>query len=473
MSKALALHAEISFDALDAVTGGLSLQAPAGGSIRESTSNYSWWGMNYQQTTREAVDANGNVVGTEVTRPGSVWSDQTTHTNEGTQTTYSTGGSVGDDQRGASFGASFSTHHDADGRFSGVSADANAEAHANGTPIGDLSANGTAHGNVSWDDRGNLSAEGQAKGEVNAVDPNTGFGLSFRGDAEASGHLGERGVDWNANAGVTGAVTHNGEDQVALRLGEVGTSGHFGYDQNGDLSAGTTFRGGVLGERASVDVNGTLHENGDISASATGHYSVGTEAGRYQAGFEGQLGGNATLHNDGSVDLGANAGFNAHAQAGNVSVNGEGNVGGTAHFAPDGTYQGADLEGNAAANFNAPNFSAGVNANGQASFDENGNLTGAQGEAGANANVFGQEFSAQTSGQYDPNANQQYQQPDASQYQQDYQPEQQQQEYQPDQQQQEYQTSSNDSYDNSSSYDTSSNDQSYDTSSSSDDSAYA
>ena len=390
---------------LDAVVGGVALQTPAGGAIRESSSNYKWWGMTYQQTTREAVDEGGNVVGTEVNRPGSAWSDSTTNTGEGSSTTYSTGTSVGNSQTGAGFNASLTSNHDAQGSFTGVNAHADGEAHANGTALGDLSARGNADGNASEDARGNLELDGKAQGSVSAVDPETGYGVELRGEANGHGSLDEKGLAWKADASATGAITQHGEDVAALRLGEVGTSGHIGADENGDWSASGTLRGGALGQRVTVDGSGTYRADGTLEGSATANYSAGIE-GRYNAGFEGSAGVNGTLRPDGSFDAGATANGNGHAQLGDVRLNGEANLGGTAHFGDDGTYQGADVTGGARGEVSGPGYSGSLSGNGTAHFDQENKFTGAEYEERAGASLGGEQvLDYSTSGTYTPQNN--------------------------------------------------------------------
>ena len=100
-----------------------------------------------------------------------------------------------------------------------------------------------------------------------------------------------------------------------MRVGEVGTSGHVGYDENGDLSGSVSGHAGALGERGSFEVGGTYHQDGTVDAygNVSGH--AGTEGGLYGAGVDGTVGVSGTYHPDGSIDAGVNGSASAHVDA--------------------------------------------------------------------------------------------------------------------------------------------------------------
>lgn len=313
---------ELDLEALEAVSGGLAM--PQGGSVAERQTPYTWWGMHYTQTERTAYDAQGNAVGSEVVRPGSVWSDRTeTRADGSTHTTYDAGGN--------GLAGQLSTSHDAQGNFTGAGFDARAN-----VGVGDFSLTGNLRGGVEVgrDAAGLPTALGlNGHADVGVTHDPTGLGVRLGADANAGSQLSYNdqgqltGFSGNASVAVPLDATYNGERLAGLNLVGAHAGIHGEQNENGGFNLGADAGRTILG----TSVNGEAHlATGDgLSFGGSADYNrqvlgpYGARAGA-SAGFEGNVGG----ENPG-FEAGANAQASvlgvplAHADA-NLSVNGDG-----------------------------------------------------------------------------------------------------------------------------------------------------
>jgi hypothetical protein len=285
---------ELDPAALDAVQGGIAV--PTGGTVRTTESQYTWFGMTYTQQHRTAYDADGNVVGTELYRPGSVWSDTTTTNGSGTRTTYDTGGN--------GLAAQFSTQHDPDGRFTGAGFDARAN-----VTVGDFNLTGNLRGNVELgrDQDGNLrSGAIGAHADAGIAHEPTGLGVRLSGDAslagnvvrDSEGNIMGAGVRVDAQAPLD--LTYQGDRVVGVNL--LGVHG----DAQGRVNEDGGFDGSVAGNftrlGTSIGADGCVHTDGnntlfganaDYQRQLLGPY--GAQA-RTSSGFDASLGDNPELN---------------------------------------------------------------------------------------------------------------------------------------------------------------------------------
>lgn len=320
-SRVAEKHESLDLDLLDAVSGGLAL--PQGGTISERQTPYSWWGMQYTQTERTAYDAHGNAVGSEVVRPGSVWSDRTeTRADGSAHTTYDVGGN--------GLAAQISTTHDSNGNFSGAGFDARAN-----VGVGDFSLTGNLRGGVEVGrDAAGLPTSLGLNGHADAGithDP-TGLGVRVGADANAQSSLSYNdqgqltGFSGNASFAVPAEATLNGERLAGLNLVGAHAGIHGEQTDNGfslGADAGRTILGTSINGEAHLQTGDGLSFGGsaDFNRQILGPY--GARAGA-SAGFDANVGGS---------NPGFEAGANAHASVlgvplaqadANVSVNGDG-----------------------------------------------------------------------------------------------------------------------------------------------------
>ena len=306
---------ELDLAALELVQGGLAV--PTGGSVREEQSQYSWFGMTYTQTHRTAHDAEGNVVGTELYRPGSVWSDTTERTSTGTRTTYDTGGT--------GLAAQLTTQHDNDGRFVGAGVDARAN-----VSVGDFNVTGNLRGNVDVgrDEQGTLSRVGAGVHADAAIahEP-TGLGVRVGANANLTGQVTRdeggniTGLDARGTVAVPLDLEHNGERLIGINLKGAELGARVQTNPDGSYEANVDGRVTSLGR----SVGGEGHIRGDdtstdFGASASYHRQL---AGPYGAQFTSRAGFDASLGDNPELRLGADARatiFNREIAAGSVGV---------------------------------------------------------------------------------------------------------------------------------------------------------